>query len=218
MYDGSAPPHSSSCPVASATAAICDRSATTASRTSISATAGMLPRGERGGSGRPAADQPYGRGDQQRRQDNQPAGLDPLERPEPAGGLIAGPLRVAVRGEALAEGYRLRRAARSHRTRRALWAVLVEEALGGRTGEGELAVLGPPLAHDPRRLWHVQVAGDRRRHVVRAQPRAGREGERGVGGQGGGDRGDNPADEQAGQGADRERDECPGGKSDPAQT
>jgi hypothetical protein len=45
MYAGSAPPHSSSCPAASATAAICGRSAWTASRTSISATAGMLPRG-----------------------------------------------------------------------------------------------------------------------------------------------------------------------------
>src|SRR6516162_2250300 len=79
-------------------------------------------------SGRAAADQPDGRGDEQHRQREQPAALDPLERPEPAGGLIAGPLRVAVLSEALPEAYRLRLAARSHRTRRARRAELLEEA------------------------------------------------------------------------------------------
>ena len=55
------------------------------------------------GSGRPAADQPDGRGDEQHRQREQPAALDPLEWPEPAGRLVARPLRVAVLGEALRE-------------------------------------------------------------------------------------------------------------------
>src|ERR1700733_9475216 len=98
-----------------------------------------------GGSGWPVADQPDGRGDEQHRQREQPAALDPLERPEPAGRLIAGPLRVAVRGEALRECSK-RRLARPRRRGR---AELVEE-VQGRIGEGEPAVLGPPLADDPR--------------------------------------------------------------------
>jgi ubiquinone/menaquinone biosynthesis C-methylase UbiE len=40
------------------------------------------------GSGRPAADQPDGCGDQEQRESEQPAALNPLERPEPAVGLI----------------------------------------------------------------------------------------------------------------------------------
>ena len=52
-------------------------------------------------SGRAAADQPDGGGDEQHRQHEQPAALDPLERPEPAAGLVAAPRRVAVLGEAL---------------------------------------------------------------------------------------------------------------------
>src|SRR5436305_2076052 len=52
-------------------------------------------------SGGAAADQPDGRGDEQHRQREQPAALDPLEGPVPAAGLIAGPLRVAVPGQAL---------------------------------------------------------------------------------------------------------------------
>src|ERR1022692_3714328 len=54
-----------------------------------------------GGSGRPAADQPDGRGDEQHCQREQPAALDPLEWPEPAARLIARPLRVSVLGEVL---------------------------------------------------------------------------------------------------------------------
>ena len=61
------------------------------------------------------------------------------------------------------------------------------------------------------------LAGDQRRQVVLAQERPGREGEPGVGGQGGDDRGDDPADEHAGQGADREGGQRPGGERDPAQ-
>src|SRR5579872_6830510 len=95
-------------------------------------------------SGRPAADQPDGRGDEQHRQREQPAALDPLERPELTGRMVAGPLRVAVRSEATRNGFRLRLAARSHRARGARWAEPVEEAVGGKPGEGELAALGPP--------------------------------------------------------------------------
>ena len=62
-----------------------------------------------------------------------------------------------------------------------------------------------------------EVAGDQRRQVVLAQELGGREGEPGVGGQGGDDRGDDPADEHAGQGADREGGQRPGGERDPAQ-
>src|SRR5580700_2364384 len=50
-------------------------------------------------SGCPAADQPDGRGDEQHRQREQPAALDPLEGPEPAARLIARPVRVSVLGE-----------------------------------------------------------------------------------------------------------------------
>ena len=53
----------------------------------------------RGGSGGAAADQPDGRGDEQDRQREQPAALDPLEWPEPAAGLVAHPERVAVLGK-----------------------------------------------------------------------------------------------------------------------
>ncbi len=57
--------------------------------------------------GRPAVDEPDRRGDQQRREREQPAALGPLECPEPAGRLIVGPLRVAVLGEALPNKSRL---------------------------------------------------------------------------------------------------------------
>ena len=50
-----------------------------------------------------------------------------------------------------------------------------------------------------------------RRQVVLAQVQPGREGEPGVDGQGRGDRGDDPADEHARQGADREGGQRPGG-------
>src|SRR5580693_9655247 len=52
-------------------------------------------------SGRAAADQPDGRGDEQHRQREQPAALDPLEWPEPAARLVPRPLRVSVLGEVL---------------------------------------------------------------------------------------------------------------------
>src|ERR1700722_11002181 len=57
--------------------------------------------GSGGGSGRAAADQPDGGGEEQQRQGEQPAALDPLERPEPASRLVPGPVRVAVLGEVL---------------------------------------------------------------------------------------------------------------------
>ena len=57
--------------------------------------------GQLADSGRPAADEPDCRGDQQRREREQPAALDPLECPEPAGRLVAGPVRIAVSGHAL---------------------------------------------------------------------------------------------------------------------
>ena len=50
-------------------------------------------------SGHPTADQPDGHGNEQHRQREQPAALDPLERPEVAGRLVVRPLRVAVLGE-----------------------------------------------------------------------------------------------------------------------
>jgi hypothetical protein len=57
-----------------------------------------------GGSGRAAADQPDGGGDKQHRQCEQPAALDPLERPEPAPWLVLRPVGVAVLGEVLQHG------------------------------------------------------------------------------------------------------------------
>src|SRR6266700_6449824 len=119
----------------------------------------------RDASGGAAADQPDGRGDQEHRQCEQPAALDPLEWPEPAGRLVAGPLCVAVPRDALGDGL-LRRL--SERPRWKGRAEAVEEAVGGR-GEGELAALGPPLAEDPRGTGRVRAAGDQRRQVVPAQ-------------------------------------------------
>src|ERR1022692_2006028 len=52
-----------------------------------------------GASGRATADEPDGRGDEQQREREQPAALDPLERPEPAVGLVSGQLGVAVLDE-----------------------------------------------------------------------------------------------------------------------
>src|SRR5580698_8842627 len=57
-------------------------------------------------SGRAALDEPDGRGDEQRRQRQQPASLDPLERPEPAGRLVAGPHRVPVLNQARPPSWR----------------------------------------------------------------------------------------------------------------
>jgi hypothetical protein len=50
-------------------------------------------------SSHPTADQPDGHGDEQHRQREKPAALDPLERPVVAGRLVVGPLRVAVLDE-----------------------------------------------------------------------------------------------------------------------
>ena len=69
-------------------------------------------------SDRAAADQPDGHGYKQHRKRKQPAALDPLERPEPAGGLVPGPQRVAVLGEALLED-RIRRWLATPQRRRA---------------------------------------------------------------------------------------------------
>src|SRR5260221_10397014 len=107
------------------------------------------------GSDRPTADQQHGHGDEQHRQDKQPAALDPLEWPEPGGRLIAGPCRVAVLGEALEEGL-MQRLAKG--TRRSGRAELPEEVFRGLSGKGELAALGPPLAHDLRGTGQVRVA------------------------------------------------------------
>jgi hypothetical protein len=60
-----------------------------------------------GGSGRAAADEPDGRGDEEQGEREQPAAFDELEWPEPAGRLVVGPLRVAVLGEALPNKSRL---------------------------------------------------------------------------------------------------------------
>src|SRR3984885_10074202 len=158
-------------------------------------------------SGRAAADQPDGGGEEQHRQRVQPAALDPLERPEAAAPLIPRPVRVAVLGEVL------------HRARERL--LLEEMHVPGGHGRYQLgeyriddldhrslaeghAALGPPLAEDPRGAGQVQAGGEQRRQVMRPQEAADREGEPGVDGQGGGDRRDDPADEHAGQGADRE--------------
>src|ERR1700733_12274976 len=100
-------------------------------------------------SGRAAADLPDGRGEQQHRQREQPASLDPLERPEPAARLVMGPVRVSVSGEVL------------HRARERLLIEEIDIAAGhGRDEPGEYlvydldhrglaerhAALGPPLA------------------------------------------------------------------------
>ncbi len=58
---------------------------------------------------------------------------------------------------------------------------------------------------------------DQRCQVVLAQVQARGEGETGVGRQGGSHGGNDPADEHAGQGADREGGQRPGGERDPAQ-
>src|SRR5262249_10943901 len=86
-------------------------------------------------SGGAAADQPDGRRNEQHRQGEQPAALDPLEGPEPAAGLIAAPLRVAVPGEALrGRDIRVSRAEARDRA----------DELGAPGGERERAVLGVP--------------------------------------------------------------------------
>ena len=55
-------------------------------------------------SSHPAADQPDGHADEEHRQCEQPAALDPLERPEVAGRLVVGPLCVAVLDETRRRG------------------------------------------------------------------------------------------------------------------
>ena len=85
--------------------------------------------------------------------------------PEPAGRLVAGPLRVAVLHEARPPSFR--------RPALPCWsgrAELVEEARRGKVAEGEPAVLSPPLAGDPRVARQVGVVGcEQRRQVVLAQ-------------------------------------------------
>src|SRR5580658_7291134 len=98
-------------------------------------------------SGGPAADQPYGHGDEQHGQRQQPATLDPLEWPEPAGWLVAGQLRVAVLGEALREGSQRGLGEGAH----GKGAALLEETVGrvSPPEERERAAPGPPLAVNP---------------------------------------------------------------------
>src|SRR6202034_2149881 len=109
---------------------------------------------------------------------DQPAALDPLERPEPVGRLVAGPHRVPVLNEARPPSFR--RPALPCPCRRGR-AELVEDVARRIAAEGVPAVLGPPLADDPRVAGHVVVAGyEERRQVVPAQEPRGREGEPGV--------------------------------------
>ena len=109
----------------------------------------------RAASGGAAADQPDGCGDEHCGQRELPAALDPLEWPEPAGRMVNGPLRVAVPGEALCECFQ-----RNACLARPRWngrAELVDEGDGGKAGEGEPAVLGRPLADDPRGAGRLKL-------------------------------------------------------------
>src|SRR5580692_9064352 len=95
----------------------------------------------------PTADQPDGHGDEQHPQCEQPAALDPLERPEVTGRLVVQPLRIAVLEETLrwagrAEPSDASAGARCKRGR----TELREEAERGPPCECELPALGPPLA------------------------------------------------------------------------
>src|ERR1019366_1040712 len=80
---------------------------------------------------------------------------------------------------------------------------------------------GVPRAQDPGVVdaegtaVDAGVAGDQRQRVVLAQEQPGRQREPGVDGQGGGHGRDDPADEHAGQRADGEGDQGPGGERDP---
>src|ERR1700761_9762072 len=88
--------------------------------------------------GAPAA-QPDGGGDEHHGQREQPAGFDPLEGPEPAAGLIALPVDVAVGGEALSG-------------RRVHGRAQVLERADQPRGPGReriVAAFGEPLIHDP---------------------------------------------------------------------
>jgi len=116
---------------------------------------------------RPPSDEPDRRGDAQRREREQAATLDPLERPEATDWLVLRPLDVPVLHEALRRGHR-------PRTADAAPSACSES---GRAEQGEhfeldpapehiLPALGPPLAQDPCRVRDVQVPRDERRQVV----------------------------------------------------
>src|SRR5580700_12045327 len=127
-------------------------------------------RSRRPGSGGAPADQPDGRGDEQYRQREQPAALDPLEWPEPAAWLVAGPQRVPVLDEVLVHGGVVLRdpALPPGQLRRPL-EDLAEHGLADR-----LAALGVPLlADDPGEAGRVRVLDQQRRHVVLAQVKPG---------------------------------------------
>ena len=70
-------------------------------------------------------------------------------------------------------------------------------------GECEPAALRVPLADDPRRAGHVEVAGHQGCEVVLAQEHPGRQSEPGIDDQGRGHGGDDPAGQHAGQDTDR---------------
>src|SRR5579871_6901964 len=106
-------------------------------------------------SGCAAADQPDGRGDEQHRQREQPAALDPLKRPEPAARLVPRPLRVPVPGEVAQHAEVVRvlshRACRPRRARRGrvdLFPRGVDDLVHG-GGTERRAAPGPPLAEHP---------------------------------------------------------------------
>ena len=121
-----------------------------------------------GGSGGAAADQPDGRGDEQDRQREQPAALDPLEWPEPAARLVADPVRVAVLGEI---AHRVEdRLGRVRPDPRRWGRVVALEDVPDRGLADQLAVLGVPVIDDPRGTRQVGAAGDQRCDVVLAQP------------------------------------------------
>ena len=108
-------------------------------------------------SGHPTANQPDGHGHEQHRKREQPAALDPLERPEVAGRLVVGPLRVAVLDEtrrwAKAASYPYAAA----RSRNEIgWTELREQADTGSATERDFPALGPPLARDPRGTRQVR--------------------------------------------------------------
>ena len=87
----------------------------------------------------------------------QPAALDPLERPEPAGRLVGGQLRESVLGEVLPHRDGLRNSAFPKELAWCALEDLVERGLAGRP-----AALGKPLlAYHPRRIGNGQLARER---------------------------------------------------------
>src|SRR5207244_136347 len=127
--------------------------------------------------------------------------------PEPAGRLVTRPLRVAVLKEPLEWVDRDLVRVRTDLVRRLLGCPLNE--LDDRGPADRLAVRsGPRLADHPGGAAaygrRAVALVEQRRLVVPAQVQQGRQQEPGPRGHRGGYRGDDPADERAGEGADRE--------------